>query len=585
MYKKHSIKSLVYFSIALILIILIPIQIFFYAIIHKQNVTFREELFESIAQHTNSQIQNLNRDISEIAFSLSVNSTTQSNLYDYSPSEFIKNMSLFKILLHEYKERNNNICNLAIIKDGSILISEGTISFFDEINAILKKTEEINIDSGYFSSPFYIDSKTYFAYAIPVHPIHDRNFPQRGRQNYVICIYEIKEPVSNIFSNIDNHSVSVRITDSDNIVLLSPNEEEIGKQAPPLSNEYLAHTFNLSENNWRLSVYLPKESISFLTEYLTFFLCLLLFLSIFALFIVIHLLNHTIIKRVNLLKENIALLPLEATNHIISYNYDDEFGEIVAVFNQLLKKINILNEEKVSANDKLFNAQLLQKETQLFYLYGQMSPHFLYNSMACIHGAAYKYNATDVIELTASLSQIFRYFSNSKNFSTIKEDLDFAIEYFNVINSRRIVPIDISCNIDTELYDVKCLKMIYQPILENALKHAFEPGAMGKVSIISVADDKYAIIEICDDGKGFCKEFLDEFNKIIPSDETIRFQNSENVGIMNVHLRLKLFYDESCGISIYSEKNKGSRVRITFNKMLPEKPLFFENKYNNNKNI
>ncbi len=577
MYKKRSIKFLVYFSILLILVSFIPIQLFFYSTIHKQNIAYTEKLFDYIANHTNNQIQELNKDITEITFELSVNSTIQKNIYEYSPSELIKNAAFSHEVLSEYKSRNSNICNLSIVKDGSILLSSSDISFYDQIHTILKKIESKNIDYGYFHSPFIINERTYFTYVIPAYPTSRQHFHKRNQKTFAFCIYEINEPISDILNDVDKHNILVKITDENNTVLLSPNTDEIGKKAVPISDKFFSHTFKLRENDWTLSVYLEKETISYLSKSSSFLLLCMLIISFLILLATTHMFNGVIIKRVSLLKKKINLSPVETVDNIV-YEYDDEFGEIVTVFNELLKKIKMLNEEKLIINENLFNAQLLQKETRLFYLHSQMSPHFLYNSMACIHGAAYKYNATDVIELTNSLSTVFRYFSNNKNFSTIKEDLDFAIEYFNIINSRRITPIKLSYSIDESLYNIRCLKMIYQPILENTLKHAFSPGSDGQVTITSTLNDKYAIIEIRDNGNGFSDEFLSSFNKINSNCELNSIHNFDSVGIMNVHMRLKLFYDESCGLTIHSEKGIGSCVKIIFNKVLPEKPSFFENK-------
>ena len=110
--------------------------------------------------------------------------------------------------------------------------------------------------------------------------------------------------------------------------------------------------------------------------------------------------------------------------------------------------------------------------------------------------------------MVSSLSKVFRYFSNNQPIATIRQDLESAIEYFNVINMRRTIPIKLENKVESGLFAVPCLKMIFQPVLENTLKHAFVLDTEGTVVISSVYDDKKAIIEITDNGKGMPEKIL-----------------------------------------------------------------------------
>jgi two-component system sensor histidine kinase YesM len=230
----------------------------------------------------------------------------------------------------------------------------------------------------------------------------------------------------------------------------------------------------------------------------------------------------------------------------------------------MLDNINKLNQTQMKIKDELHNAQLLQKKTQIFYLQGQVSPHFLYNSMMHIQGVALKHNVSEIVNMTNSLSKVFRYFSSNVTISTIKQDLDVAIDYFHVINMRRANPVGINYDMDTETLNTQIIKMVFQPILENILKHAFSSGSSGTLSISSKPPEGgYSIVTIQDNGKGIPSDKLEEVKKSLSENTFLSAYNqTENVGLLNVHTRLKMYYGPECGITIDSKLNYGTTVWV-----------------------
>ena len=295
--------------------------------------------------------------------------------------------------------------------------------------------------------------------------------------------------------------------------------------------------------------------------------------NIASLIFIFKLLRGIITKRIINLRKQVIQISGNDNSYRVSYNYQDELSEIASIINQVLDSIHHVNEEKLAAIDKLYNAQLLQKETQIFYLHGQLSPHFLYNSLSYIQGISFKYNANEIVQITSSMSKVFRYLSNNTNISTIKQDLDCAIEYFNVINMRRTNPIAITNKINSDLFGISCLKMIFQPIIENTLKHAFTVDEQGEIIIDSVEDDNYVIIDISDDGCGIPSSKLTDIQKSMENYNLSQIKNSEHVGLININMRLKLYYNKECGITINSEEGKGTTTRIIFEKNFPDSKI------------
>lgn len=571
MLSRLKIKTQIVTSVAIILGVIILLQLLLYTILQKENKDVISSFFDSITQNSVQQINKLNNDIAESALLLAVHPTVQANLYEYTASETVKNFRNIKNLLNDYLSSNQNIVFLGIIKNRSLFTSSETIALYDNVRKIFTDFPEPQNSNPVFLPSFVYDNRTYFTCVLPIFPTNISYRTPEHAGNFIVCIYEVGS-ISFVPSDIiDNSLISLVITDEQNRIMLSSDNSMHGKEFNLIQNkkQILFKTIALSNPAWNVTVYMPSGNTSVFSNLILYFILFMIIFTVCMLFLMLKLLNDIIVKRVILLKENVEKISESDTNYRISYRYNDEFSVIITTINKVLDNVHNLNEEKIKTLDRLYQAELLQKETRVYYLYNQISPHFLYNSLTQIQGLAIQYNAPKILNLVSSFSKIFRYLSNNQTLSNIKKDLDCAIQYFNVINTRRANQITLINTVDSTLYDIPCLKMIYQPILENTLKHAFEIDNSGTVIISSIPDETKAIIEIKDDGCGILSEKLENIELQMLEKDLNKIQNSEQIGLLNVNMRLKLFYNNDCGIKIISEQNKGTTVRITFEKEIP----------------
>ena len=572
MLKKFNIRSQIVISVTFILGMLLVLQIFLYSLLQKENNNVVVNIFDSIAQNSAQQINKLNYDISEASMRLAVHPLVQSNLYEYSPAEIVRNLNSVDNLLIDYVSSNQNIAFLGIVKDYSILTSPETEEFSDYVRAIVKDINTPKNSNPIFLSSFVFKDKTYFVCVTPIFPTDISHHSSDNAGHFVVCIYEVGVINHMPTGVIDNSSIQLVVTDNNNRIVLSSNPAEHGSvfDFSKNKNKNLLKTVNLTNPDWNITVSMPSDNISIFSFPVVFFIFFMIFFTLGMLLLLLKLLNDIIVKRITLLKENVEKITDNNINYRISYKFNDELSAVVSTINKVLDKVHSLNKEKIETLNSLYHAQLLQKETRIFYLYSQISPHFLYNSLSHIQGIALKSNVPQIVTMISSLSKVYRYFSNNHAHSLIKMDLNCAIEYFNVINSKRKNPINLVYDVSPDLDNIKCLKMIYQPILENTLKHAFKLDNTGTVVISSIPHDTKAIIEIKDDGVGIPYEKLENLKSQLNEEDLDKIQNGEHIGLLNVHMRLKLYYNSDNGIEIYSKENEGTTIRIIFEKELPQ---------------
>lgn len=572
MLSKKNIKSQIVIWVAVILSSIILFQIFLYSILQKESNNIVSSIFDSITQDSAQQINKLNRDIAESAFSLSIHHTVQENLYEYSPTEIIHNRGDLHNLLEDYLNSNQNIAYLGIVRNNSIFWSSERVPLYEKVFEISKSLQHPKSTDAFFLPSFVHEGKTFFTCVSPIFPTNPMYFSNKSEGNFIVCVYEVGS-ISYIHSDmIDNELINLVITDEKKRIMLSANPDEHSTEFIFDENDsnFLSNTVALENPKWNVIAFMPIKSSSIFSNLTLFFIIFMIIFTIGMLFLLLKLLNNVIVKRILSLTNQVGKISENDETYRINYPHNDELLDVAKTMNSVLEKVHNANEEKLNTANSLYQAQLLQKETRVFYLYSQVSPHFLYNSLAHIQGLAAEARAPKIITMVSSLSRVFRYFSNNQRLSTIKDDLDCAIEYFNIINTQRTNKIQLTNNVSAELFDVKCLKMLYQPILENTLKHAFGIDNTGNVTISSVSHDTKAIIEISDDGRGIGESALENIRVSLAEKDLNEVQNSDHIGLLNVNMRLRLCYNDSCGIEIFSKENEGTTVRITFEKEAPD---------------
>lgn len=238
----------------------------------------------------------------------------------------------------------------------------------------------------------------------------------------------------------------------------------------------------------------------------------------------------------------------------------DEIGFLSVSFNSMVAKLEQMTRE-------VYLSKISETEAALKQLQAQINPHFLYNTLDSMHAMATVEGIKPIAKITESLSKLFRYsISKGSRVSTISEEIKYVKVYLEIQRIRFENRFQVFLFIDPELESLPILKFIIQPIVENAFHHGLEPkAANGSLWITVKKEAEFCAIRVTDDGVGMrpsqvnkFREMFAEFDKDLHDFEL----KGSHIGLMNVHRRLRLYYDDAYQLHIQSDLRKGTSVEI-----------------------
>lgn len=232
----------------------------------------------------------------------------------------------------------------------------------------------------------------------------------------------------------------------------------------------------------------------------------------------------------------------------------DELGRLAFGFNRMVDRL------KIFINDA-YVAEIKQKQAELSALKSQIRPHYLYNTLEVIRMNAVYNDDEEVADMILALSNQLKYVIDyGEDWVSVQEELNHLEDYFYIIRVRYENRIELRLQIAEEVRrDYPILKLSLQPIVENAIQHGIRPkGGKGSVLVsLEVAGSKL-VVTIYDDGAGIGEDRLLELQQLLAESKA----PSKNIGMKNVHDRIKTICGEDYGLTINSMEHVGTSVQL-----------------------
>ena len=211
--------------------------------------------------------------------------------------------------------------------------------------------------------------------------------------------------------------------------------------------------------------------------------------------------------------------------------------------------------------DDIIQQEGQKRRSELEVLQSQINPHFLYNTLDSVIWMTEAGQQAEAIQMVTSLARFFRIsLSKGKNIIPLSDELEHARHYMNIqqIRYKNRFAAKIESGEGTEgLYT---LKLIVQPLLENAIYHGMA-GAEddGEITVAARREGEDLVIDVSDNGVGIPPETA---ASLLDADRPQVHTAGSGTGVRNVHQRIRLTFGARYGLTILSEPDEGTLVRI-----------------------
>ena len=311
----------------------------------------------------------------------------------------------------------------------------------------------------------------------------------------------------------------------------------------------------ISGCDWTLAILTPSSDILSATRRYQQQTLILVILLIVLLIPVLYRTSKQLSSRIYVLKEYISRA-VNANFEIEPLcNGSDEIGVLTDSFNDMVRQISGLLKEQYKLGYEI-------KDLEFQVLQSQINPHFLYNTLDMIYWLGIDSQTPDVADAARELGRFYMLsLGHGETIVTVKNELDHVAAYVNIQNMRFENHFKLITDVPEALYNYKIIKIILQPLVENAILHGLREKSSdsGTITIKARLDDGVITISIEDDGVGIPPEKLDSL---------LTKNEKSGYGVWNIHERIQLSYGPQYGLRYTSRPYIGTTVYITFPALL-----------------
>lgn len=321
-------------------------------------------------------------------------------------------------------------------------------------------------------------------------------------------------------------------------------------------NKYYVQCRELSSPGWYVASILPAKDIYQPGNMLSSKMLLIVAVVTILAYLVAYFLSRSTLDRLSLLSKTMETVENGDTAIRLESSGDDEVAQLIRSFNQMMDQMDTLMEEKVEYGRQIKNLELKA-------LQAQINPHFLYNSLDLINCTAINHNVPEISKMVNSLGKFYRLsLSKGKETIPLRDEIKHVQLYLEIQNMRFDNRIQVEWNLDPAADDCQIIKIILQPLIENAVIHGIfeKPTKSGKLTVSTCRSNDGIRIVIQDDGVG-----MDEETRLINFSTPVSGAISDTkggYGVRNIHDRIKLAYGEAYGLSCSSVIGQGTTVTV-----------------------
>lgn len=332
------------------------------------------------------------------------------------------------------------------------------------------------------------------------------------------------------------------------------------------ANQRAVNVQTIGYTGWKLVLVTPTDSVIGGAGEIQAFTMLFILIAIALIVLVNFLISSRIARPIKQLEEEVAAYEGGGQQAFRSLNNGSP--EITHLGNAIA---SLVTQQEILRQD-ILQEQEAKRRSELEALQAQIHPHFLYNTLDSIVWMIENQRFDGAVEMVTSLARFFRLsLAKGRSIITVANEIEQVRNYLAIQQVRFRDQFTYSIEMTEEAAPCRTIKLIVQPLVENAIYHGTSKlGDGGHIQINAYCSGELLCIDVIDNGLGMTPDQQQAISRHRPVSS--KSQSGSGIGIANVDERIQLFFGRSYGLSIVSAPDEGTCVEIR----LPRQPYTSE---------
>ena len=413
-----------------------------------------------------------------------------------------------------------------------------------------------------FGDIFYLNQAGVPFYTV-YFPVYDLNNRQYGIQTGMCVMMMRTDNLSGLLEDSQaTENTQVFLLDGNYQIIASRGNnglEELDRSMMRSTDEFYVKVRSVRMDGWKVVSRIPESEMNSSMDDGKKFVTIAYVLAFALLILLVWFCYKRFVgplHQVDLFLQKIVDRPEER----MEIGREDEIGTVVQSLNHMLDARQKMNQEIQESQRRMYEAEIAKKQLQVLAYRNQINPHFLYNTFECICSMALYYEVDDIAEITMALSKVFRFAVKGENIVSVEEEVSYIREYAKIIDYRFMGKIDVDIEMEDAVKEKRVIKLMLQPLVENAVFHGLEQKLEdGEVNVsIHMHGEDHIMFVVEDNGCGIEPARLVWMRDNLDSRPT----GQKGIGVANIYQRLKLFYGDDVVFQIESRLGEGTRITI-----------------------
>lgn len=382
--------------------------------------------------------------------------------------------------------------------------------------------------------------------------------------NELVNITNLGEDGAIIFIDENNNIIFSSVEDASNYENEEINEIILGELKTTIHNNYMLVNVNtIANTRWRMVTYLNRNIITEArNNYVFYFFIVLILSAVLAIWLAFRFTKKITQPIVKLKDTLVSVEPNRLNLPITNEDYDE-----IRILNETINKMSVRIDHLMKS---VIEEQEAKAELQLDILQHQINPHFLYNTLDTIVVLSENNKKAEVVNTIVALSKYFRInLSGGSKLISVQQELEQIENYLKIQKTRYQTRFEYEIKIDQTLLEYEVLKLILQPLVENAIYHGTSLNEKSRIVISHEVKGDFYFFRVANSGYGLTDSQIEEIYKNMR-----KKTQGKSVGLRNVYERIKLHYGEDADIifEVDDEHYTIVSIKIPLNRLEKVKP-------------